>query len=182
MASSHRQSASSSGAARRLRGGVRALTIVAVAVIVSALCSAGAAPALALSTAPSAPGMAAAASSLALVSKSATVGSAGNLTVKLTCPSSQTVCLGSVALKAQNAHTTLKKRKLASATFIIPGGTVKALSLRLSAKARAFLRRRHSLRARASIESHDVSSTTHATVVAKIFLKAAAPAPKRRRR
>jgi len=153
---------------------IRALTIVVVAVIVFGLCSAGAASASALATAPSAPGEAAAASSLALASKSATVGSAGNLTVKLTCPSSQTVCLGSVALKAQNAHTTLK-RKLASATFIIPGGTVKMLSLHLSAKARAFLRRRHSLRARATIESHDVSSTTHTTVVAKLFLKAAAP-------
>ncbi len=125
--------------------------------------------------------MAAAASSLSLASKSATVGSAGNLTVKLTCPSSQTVCLGSVALKAQNAHTTLKKRKLASATFIIPGGTVKVLNLHLSAKARAFLARRHSIRARATIESHDVSSTTRTTVVAKLFLKTAAPTPKRRK-
>jgi hypothetical protein len=157
-----------------------ALTIAAVAVIAFGLSSAGAASASVLAVAPSAPGVAAAASSLALTSKSATVGSAGNLTVKLTCPSSQTVCLGSVALKAQNAHTTLKKRKLASATFIIPGGTVKALNLHLSAKARAFLRRRHSLRARATIESHDVSSTTHTTVVAKIFLKATA-APKRRK-
>ena len=179
MASSRRQPTRSLGVARRLRGGIRALTIVAVAVIVPGLYSANAAPASAVSPAPSAPGVAAAASSLALASKSATVGSAGNLTVKLTYPSSQTVCLGSVALKAQNARTTLKKRKLASATFIIPGGTVKALSLHLSAKARAFLRRRHSLRARATIESHDVSSTTHTTVVAKIFLKAAAPAPKR---
>ena len=180
MASSRRQSTSSPAAARRLRGGIRALTIVAVAVIVSGLYSAGAAPASGVPTAPSAPGVAAASSSLALVSKSATVGSAGNLTVKLTCPSSQTVCLGSVALKAQSAHTTLKKRKLASATFIIPGGTVKALNLHLSAKARAFLRRRHSLRARATIESHDVSSTTNATVVAKIFVKAGV-APKKRK-
>jgi len=164
-----------------LRGGIRTLTIMAVAVIVSGLYSPGAASASGIPTAPSAHGVVAAASSLALASKSATVGSAGNLTVKLTCPSSQTVCLGSVALKAQNAHTTLKKRKLASATFIIPGGTVKALSLHLSAKARAFLRRRHSLRARATIESHDVSSTTHTTLVAKIFLKAAAAAPKRRK-
>jgi endonuclease/exonuclease/phosphatase family metal-dependent hydrolase len=154
---------------------------VGVGVIVFGLFSASAAPASVTATAPSATGVAAAASSLALASKSATVGSAGNLTVKLTCPSSQTVCLGSVALKAQSTHTTLKKRKLASATFIIPGGTVKALSLHLSAKARAFLRRRHSLRARATIEAHDVSSTTRTTVVAKIFLKAAAPAPKRRK-
>jgi acyl dehydratase len=154
---------------------------VSVAVIVSGLCSAGVAPASVLATAPSASGVAAAASGLALASGSATVGSGGNLTVKLTCPSSQTVCLGSVFLKAQNAHTTLKARKLASATFVIPGGTVKALSLHLSARARAFLRRRHSLRARATIESHEVSSTTHTTVVAKIFLKNAAPAPKRRK-
>jgi hypothetical protein len=171
---------SSGGAARRLRGRIRALTIVGFAIIVSGLVSASAASASVLATVPSAPGVAAAASSLSLASKSATVGSAGNLTVRLTCPSSQTVCLGSVALKAQNAHTTLKKRKLASATFIIPGGTVKALNLHLSAKAGAFLRRRHSLRARATIESHDVSSTTHTTVAAKIFLKAAA-APKRRK-
>jgi hypothetical protein len=163
-----------------LREAIRVLAIVAVAVIVWGLSSADAAPTSVPATAPSAR-VAAAASSLALASKSATVGSGGNLTVKLTCPSSQTVCLGSVALKAQNAHTTLKKRKLASATFIIPGGTVKALSLHLSAKARVFLRRRHSLRARATIEAHDVSSTTRTTVVAKIFLKAAVPAPKRRR-
>jgi hypothetical protein len=161
-----------------MRDGIRVLALAAVAVVVSGLSSAGAAPASALATAPSAPGVAAAASSLGLASKSATVGSVGNLTVKLTCPSSQTVCLGSVALKAQNAHTTLKKRKLASATFIIPGGTAKTLSLHLSSRARTFLRRRHSLRARATIESRDVSSTTRATVVAKIFLKAAA-APKR---
>lgn len=177
MASSRGHSTSSPGAARRLRDGIRVLALAAVAVVVSGLSSAGAAPASALATAPNAPGVAAAAS-LALASKSATVGSAGNLTVKLSCPSSQTVCLGSVALKAQNAHTTLKKRKLASATFIIPGGTAKTLSLHLSSRARTFLRRRHSLRARATIESRDVSSTTHTTVVAKIFLKAAA-APKR---
>lgn len=180
MASSRGHSTSSPGAARGLRDGTRALAIVAVAIIVSGIVSASAAPASVGATAPSTPVVAAAASSLALTSKSATVGSGGNLTVKLTCPSSQTVCLGSVALKAQNAHTTLKKRKLASATFIIPGGTVKALNLSLSAKARAFLRRRHSLRARATVESHDVSSTTHTTVVAKIFLKAAV-APKRRK-
>jgi hypothetical protein len=154
---------------------------VGFAIIVSGLVSASVAYASVLATVPSAPGVAAAASSLALASKSATVGAAGNLTVKLTCPSSQTVCLGSVALKTQNVHTTLKKRKLASATFIIPGGTVKVLNLHLSAKARAFLARRHSLRARATIESHDVSSTTRTTVVAKIFLKTAAPAPKRRK-
>ena len=158
-----------------------AFAIAAVAIIVSVLFSAGAAPASVSATAPGAPGLAAAVSSLALVTKSATVGSAGNLTVKLTCPSSQTVCLGSVVLKAQSAHTTLKKRKLASATFIIPGGAVKALNLHLSAKARAFLRRRHSLRARATIESRDVSSTAHTKVVAKIFLKTEAASPKRRK-
>ncbi|HYM67203.1 MAG TPA: hypothetical protein VEW68_07925, partial [Patescibacteria group bacterium] len=51
---------------------------------------------------------------------------------------------------------------LATGSFTVPGGKVSAVTLHLSAKARALLARLHVLRARAMIVAHDPAGATHA--------------------
>jgi hypothetical protein len=101
-----------------------------------------------------------------LVKKTLAVGRAGNLTVKLTCPSGAMACFGTVTLKARNSLRALKRKTLASGTFIIIGGGTKALNLHLSRKALAVLKRRHVLRARATIVARDAIGAAHTTVAA----------------
>lgn len=92
------------------------------------------------------------------------VGPAGNLTVKLSCPSGETACFGTVTLKGGNAPKALKGKRIASGTFIIVGGRTKGLSLRLSRKALAVLKRRHVLRARATILARNATGASHTTI------------------
>jgi hypothetical protein len=113
-------------------------------------------------------------------SPSAVAGS-GSFTVKLTCPSKETQCSGTVTLKtltavaASAAHASKAKKAiltLASGSFTIAGGGVKVLTLHLSAKARALLAKSHTLKAKVTIVAHDPDGTTH-TTTAVVTLKAA---------
>jgi hypothetical protein len=52
---------------------------------------------------------------------------------------------------------------LAAGSFVVVGGRVKAVTLHLSAAARALLARSHVLRAQATIEAHDPAGATHTT-------------------
>jgi hypothetical protein len=99
-----------------------------------------------------------------LAKKTLAVGRAGNLTVKLICPSGATACVGTVTLKARNGVRALRKKTLASGAFIIIGGRTKALNLHLSRKALAVLKRRHLYGARVTILARDATGPAHATV------------------
>jgi hypothetical protein len=99
-----------------------------------------------------------------LAKRTLAVGRAGNMTVKLICPSSATACVGTVTLKARNSGTALRKKTLASSTFIIVGGGIKALNLHLSRKALAVLKRRHVFGVRATILARDATGPGHTTV------------------
>lgn len=61
---------------------------------------------------------------------------------------------------------------LGTATFSVAGGSVKAVTLHLSAKGRSLLAHAHTLRVRATILAHNVSGATHSGV-ATITLRAA---------
>ena len=63
------------------------------------------------------------------------------------------------------AHRKSKKAilTLASGSFVVAGGQVKAVSLHLSAKARTLLAHVHVLRASATLIAHDSSGATHTT-------------------
>ena len=107
-----------------------------------------------------------------LAGTSLTVSSSGAVSVRITCPAGESRCTGTVTLRTLNAviagvtgHQS-KKRKaailtLASGSFTVAGGQLKALTLRLSAKARALLKRSHVLRARATIVARDAAGATH---------------------
>ena len=105
---------------------------------------------------------------------SVAVSRAGSLSLKINC-SGQSSCAGTVTLRTASAVSASSKHKsiltLASASFTITGGQVKSVSLHLSAKARALLKRVHTLKARATITARDSSGTSH-TTTALITLKA----------
>jgi hypothetical protein len=117
-----------------------------------------------------------------IASTSFSVSGAGAFSIKLACPGDETSCAGSVtvrtltAVAASSGHLGKKKRKailtLASGSFTIVAGQIKALTLRLSAKAKTLLAHSHTLRARVTIAAHDPAGTAH-TTVALVTLKAA---------
>jgi hypothetical protein len=111
-----------------------------------------------------------------IASTSLTVSAAGALSVKVSCPAGESVCSGTVTLRTLGAVAARaaahKKSKaavltLAVGSFTVAGGQVKAITLHLSAKARALLAHSHVLRARATVVAHDptgATDTTQATV------------------
>jgi hypothetical protein len=110
------------------------------------------------------------------------VNARGALVIKVDCvgPSS---CSGTVTLRTVNAVSAgAHKRKavltLASGSFSAVGGHVAAVTLHLSAKARALLARSHVLRVRATIVGHDSAGKAHTTQTT-ITLRAAAAKHKR---
>ncbi len=114
-----------------------------------------------------------------LVSTALVVASSGALTLKVSCPSGESSCAGTVTLKTVSAvsasvHHRGKKAilTLASGSFVVAGGQVKAVSLHLSAKARALLAHVHVLRASATLIAHDSNGATH-TTTAIVTLRAA---------
>jgi hypothetical protein len=118
-----------------------------------------------------------------LVSNSASVGSAGALALKITCPAGESACSGTVTLRTLKAvvasvgHQAKGKAAiltLATGSFTVAGGQVKTLTLHLSAKARALLARTHTVSARVTIVAHDPAGASHTTAV-NVTLRAAKP-------
>ncbi len=104
------------------------------------------------------------------------VTAAGAFPVKVSCPSGETSCTGTILLKTISAVAAGGKKKailtLASGSFSVTGGATKTVTLHLSAKARALLAHSRSLRANATLVAHDASGASHTTVVT-VTLKAA---------
>lgn len=89
------------------------------------------------------------------------VSPAGVLTVKLSCPTGETRCSGTIALRLRAGRTTTTT--IASGSFSIAGGARTAVRLRLSRSARALLGRKHRLSVRASIQASDPAGARHTT-------------------
>ena len=106
-----------------------------------------------------------------IASSSAPVTPAGAFSLKVSCPSGETTCSGSVTIKTltavlARAHAAKKKAilTLASGSFSVAGGQSKTLTLHLSAKARKLLSHTHVLKGRVTILAHDPAGGTHTTI------------------
>ncbi len=107
--------------------------------------------------------------------------SSGLVSIKISCPTSESSCSGTVTLRTLNAVVaslaSAAKSKgsiltLATGSFTVAGGKVTTVKLHLSAKARALLARSHVLRARATIVAHDPVGASHTTQIV-VTLRAA---------
>jgi uncharacterized membrane protein YgcG len=111
-----------------------------------------------------------------LAGNSLSVTSSGGLAVKVSCPTGETACAGTITLKTLSAVGASKGKKsiltLASGSFSVAGGATKSVTLHLSAKARTLLAHSHVLRASATLLAHDSTGATH-TTVATVTLKPA---------
>lgn len=108
-----------------------------------------------------------------LASTSLTVSASGRFVAKVRCPSAVRVCKGVITLRtlravlagsadgsgAQLARARSAILVLASGTFTVRGGHVKAVPLRLRTRARRLLSRTHVLRARATLSMRDDTGT-----------------------
>jgi len=108
-----------------------------------------------------------------LASASLTANASGIVSVKVGCPAGEN-CSGTITLRTLSAAVTSanshqpKKPKaailtLATASFSVPGGHSKLITLHLSKKARTLLTRIHVLRATAIIVARDPEGATHTT-------------------
>src|SRR6202453_989703 len=107
-----------------------------------------------------------------LVGTSLQVGPFGAVTVKISCPSNESECSGSVTLRTLNAviasakHGARQKPSvltLSAGSFTVAGGQVRAVTLHLSKSARVLLARTRTLRARATLGAHDLQGASHTT-------------------
>jgi len=98
----------------------------------------------------------------------------GIVSVKVSCPTGESSCSGTVTLRTLNAVAAslagAAKSKgsiltLATGSFTVAGGKVTTVKLHLSAKARVLLARSHVLRARATIVAHDPAGASHTTQI-----------------
>jgi hypothetical protein len=103
---------------------------------------------------------------------SATATPAGVVPVKVSCPSGETSCTGSItlttigAVKAGTGHVAKAKQSvltLATGSFTVAGGKTATVQLHLSARAKALLKHSHILHASATIVAHDSTGATHTT-------------------
>ena len=94
----------------------------------------------------------------------------GAVVVKISCPSAETTCLGTVSLRTLLAvgagigggHVSRAQIiTLASGAFTVKGGEVGAVRLHLSSRARAVLGRLHELGIRVVIHARDPAGATH---------------------
>jgi hypothetical protein len=92
-----------------------------------------------------------------LASNSLSVSRAGTVKLRMSCPAGVTLCAGTVKLRSIGAASARHgvAVTLASGRFAIPGGGVRAVSLRLTAHAHVLLKHRHKLAALAVIHTHD---------------------------
>jgi hypothetical protein len=115
-----------------------------------------------------------------IAGSSVSVAKTGAFPLKLSCPGEESSCSGTVSVKTLTAvaarRATASKRKailtLATSSFTLVGGKLKAVTLHLSAKGRALLARSHTLRVRVTIAARDPQGGAH-TTVAVVTLKAA---------
>lgn len=115
-----------------------------------------------------------------LAKTSASVSSSGAVSLSVSCPAGESTCSGTVTLRTLSAvsagagaHAAKKAvLVLASGSFSVAGGTAKAVTLHLSAKAKKLLAKAHVLRARATIVAHDPAGAAH-TSQATVTLRAA---------
>jgi PKD repeat protein len=107
------------------------------------------------------------------------VSESGGVTLKLACPAGEASCSGTVTLRTLGAvKASARGRKhvltLATGSFTLAGGRVKAVMLHLSAAARALLARSHVLRVQATVLAHDLAGAIH-TTQAIVTLRIAKP-------
>ena len=110
----------------------------------------------------------------ALASRALTASSSGAVAVKVRCPTGVERCVGTLTLAAVPAsagRASAPSRPailtLAKASFAVPAGQARTVTLHLSPRARSLLARVRSLRARATIlarDPHGASHTTRTTV------------------
>ncbi len=114
--------------------------------------------------------------SATLAGTSISVSPAGALTVKVSCPSGETSCIGTITLRTLSAVSASSHKKailtLTSGSFTVAGGQTKAVALHLSAKAKALLAHSHVLRASATLVAHDAAGATR-TVKTTVSLRLA---------
>ncbi len=95
-----------------------------------------------------------------------TVAKTGAFAIKVDC-AAQSACTGSVTLRTLTAVSAAKHKKailtLASGSFALAGGQMKALTLHLTAKGRALLAKAHTLRVSATIVARDSAGVMHTT-------------------
>jgi PKD repeat protein len=95
-----------------------------------------------------------------------TVSKTGSVPIRVDC-AAQSSCTGSVTLRTLTAVAASKHKKavltLATGSFALAGGQIKALTLHLTAKGRAYLARVHTLRVRATIVARDSAGAMHTT-------------------
>jgi PKD repeat protein len=96
----------------------------------------------------------------------------GAVSIKISCPTGESSCSGTVTLRTEGAviagagSSTKAKGTiltLATASFTLAGGQVKTVTLHLSTKARRLLARYRVLHVRATIVAHDPAGATHTT-------------------
>ena len=99
-----------------------------------------------------------------LVGLSLTATPAGLLSVKVSCPATETLCTGTISLKSAAAVAARAPKAailaLASAPFKVAGGKSALVTLHLSARARVWLARVHSAHAKATIAGRDPAGAT----------------------
>ena len=103
-----------------------------------------------------------------LVARALKVSPGGRMTVKISCPSGETSCAGTVVLQTIGAVSTRRRPRaltLAIGSFRVLGGHTVVVKLRLSAKARALLARRHRLPVKVTIAAHDPTGASHSSTV-----------------
>ncbi len=94
-----------------------------------------------------------------------TVSSAGMVTLKVSCPTGETRCIGTLTLRtltavsaAAGAHAAKAKKAiltLGTGSFSVAGGATQTIKLHLSSAARSLLAHSHQLRAKATLAAHD---------------------------
>jgi len=107
-----------------------------------------------------------------LATTSLQVSASGAVTLKISCPAAETSCAGTVTLRTLGAviaagGNALSKKAailtLTAGTFTVAGGKVHAVTLHLSSRARALLRRARTMRVRATLLAHDPRGAVHTT-------------------
>lgn len=110
-----------------------------------------------------------------LLSTSLAVSASGAVDLKVSCPTGETDCAGSVTLRTlepvvvdtASSHSKKKPKAkvltLADGNFTVTGGLQKSFTLRLTPQARTLLANMHSLRALATLAAHDPAGATHVT-------------------
>jgi hypothetical protein len=99
----------------------------------------------------------------------------------VSCPSGESLCIGTITLQTLKAVRAGRYRAkhiavFARGSFKLAGGQTVTVRLRLSALARALLAHSHSLRAQAGIVAHDGAGATYSTRTLVTIVTGRAPA------